>query len=477
MTAVSVRPHVPRVASQKSLSSFNADDYKDEPMVSYRLLLMIASIACLVAPALAVTEQEAERMARQGDFAQAAAAYRALLAQKPQSVPLRLALANTLARDFQWDGAIAEYEAVLRVSPKNIEALRGIGKIRRWQGHIEQSNQAYLQAQAHARNDPEPVLGLAAVQVLDHNFAEARQLYDQAAKKWPQDGDVRQAAYDFARQTNPRAYVFYEGDLSFTTKQAGLAVPFLARDEVGVDYQQEESFLSDTRARTYLRTDHKLLYTHFFGFNHTVDASVRQSRYTYDQPVTAFSAIDHFDEYRVRYTFPVTPEQIVAVRYAARPTTLKTSGQDFLSHKIEAEITSQWTPRFQTLLGTGWLRDLDANATSTSDMSTNILAKAGFQAVLSSRWQMSAKYITNPDLDNTVNSTRLLQADYSDSDVYSALARVRYDDYKQGADQTAYYLGVRIAPSSHLWSEVGAKYVKRGSNNGTYPLVSLVWRF
>jgi len=446
-------------------------------MVIYRLLLMIASITGLIAPALAVTEQEAVRMTREGDFAQAAAAYRALLAQKPQSVPLRLALADALAKDLQWDSAIEEYEAVLRISPNNVEALRGIGKIRRWQGHIEQSKQAYLQAQSLARGDPEPVLGLAAVQALDHNFAEARQLYGEAAEKWPQDGDVRQALYDFVRQTNPRVYLFYEGDLSFTTKQAGLAAPFLSREEIGVDYQKEESFQSDTRDRTYVRTDHKLLYTHFFGFNHAVDASVRQSRYTYDQPVTAFSAIDRFDEYRVRYTVPIVPEQIVAVRYTARPTTLKTSGQDFLSHKIEAEITSQWTPRFQTLLGTGWLRDLDANATSTSDMRNNALAKAGFQAVLSSRWQISAKYITNPDLDNTVNNTRLLQADYNYSDVYSALARVRYDDYKQGADQTAYYVGVRIVPNSHLWSEVGAKYVKRGSNNGTYPLVSLVWRF
>lgn len=446
-------------------------------MVIYRLLLLIASITGLIAPVLAVTELDATRMTREGDFAQAAAAYRALLTQNPQSVLLRLALADALAKDLQWDSAIAEYETVLSTSPNNVEALRGIGKVRRWQGHVEQSKQAYLQAQALARDDPEPVLGLAAVQVLDHNFVEARQLYDQAAKKWPQDGDVRQAVYNFARQTNPRVYLFYEDDLSFTTKQAGLAAPFLSREEIGMEYQQEQSFLSETRTRTYVRTDHKLLYAHFLGFNHAVDASIRQSHYAYDLPVTAFAAIDHFDEYRVRYTVPIVPEQIVAVRYTARPTTLLTSGQDFVAHKIEGEITSRWTPRFQTLLGTGWLRDLDADATSTSNMSTNTLVKAGLQAILSSRWQISGKYITNPDLDNTVNSTRLLQADYSYTDIYSALARVRNDDYKRGADQITYYLGVRIAPNSHLWSEVGAKYVKRGSNNGTYPLVSLVWRF
>jgi len=474
---VSVRPRLPRLTRLTFLSSFSTDDLQDEIMLICRLLLMIAGIACLIVPALAVTEQEATRMARQGDFAQAAEAYRSLLTQNPHSIRLRLALADALAKDLQWDNAIAEYQAALRTSPNNVEALRGIGKIRRWQGHIAQSKKAYLRAQERAADDPEPVLGLAAAQVLDHDFAEARQLYDRAAQRWPRDGDVRQAAYDFARQTNPRVYLFYEDDLSFTTKQAGFAVPFLSREEIGLDYQREESFLSDARTRTYVRTDHKLLYTHFFGFNHTVDASVRQSRYSYDQPVTAFSAIDRFVEYRVRYTVPIVPEHIVAVRYTARPTTLKTSGQDFLSHKIEAEITSQWSPRFQTLLGTGWLRDLDANATSTSDMTNNTLAKAGFQAVLSSRWQISAKYITNPDLDNTVNSTRLLQADYGYNDVYSALARIRYDDYKQGANQIAYYLGVRIVPNSHLWSEVGAKYVKRGSNNGTYPLVSLVWRF
>lgn len=444
---------------------------------SYVLILVAAATAILAQTAYAVTEKEAAEAARGGDFAAAASAYQTLVAQNPKSVSLRLQLADVLAKDRRWDQAVAEYGAVLKLQPNNTEAQRSIGTVRRWQGLMDEARRAYEKARAMDPKDPSAVLGLAATHSLDHDFAGAQKLYDEATQKWPQDGEVKQAAYDFRRQANPRVYVFYEDDLSFQTRQGGVAAPFGAREEIGAETQEESSLQSSTKAKIYVRTDKKLLYTHFFGLQHALDASARQSQYEYNQPVTGFGAIDNFREYRIRYTFPVTREQVVALRYTLRPTTLQLSQQSFNSHKLEAEVSSQWTPRFQTVLGTGWLRDLDGNAITTADLKNNSLLKAGFQVDVADRFQVSGKYITNPDLDNSIDSTRILQADYTFTGTLSGLARYRYDDYKQSADQTGYYLGLRFVPDSHWWTEFGAKSVERGTAKGTYALASVVYHF
>lgn len=448
-------------------------------MTPYRrsVLILAATAAILSHAAYAVTEKEAAAAERAGNFAAAASAYRTLVAQNPRSVSLRLQLADALAKDRRWDEAVAEYETVLRLQPDNAVAQRGIGTVRRWQGHLDEARIAYNRARAMSPNDPSAVLGLAATHALDRDFAGARKLYDEAARKWPQDTEVRQAAYDFRRRASPRVYVFLEDDLSFEARQVGGAAPVGAREEFGAEYQEESSLQSATGAKVYTRTDQKLLYTHFFGFQHALDASMRRSSYEYAQPVTAFSAIDGFEEYRVRYTFPLIPEQVAALRYTLRPTTLKLSQQSFNSHKLEAELTSRWTPRFQTLLGTGWLRDLDENATTTSNLRNSNLVKAGFQADVNNRIQVSGKYITNPDLDNTIDDMLILQADYIFTPLISGLARYRADNYKQGADQTSYYFGLRFVPDSHWWTEFGAKFVERGAADGAYALASVVYRF
>lgn len=419
--------------------------------------------------ALAASERDAAALIRAGDFGEAAQLYRQLVAQQPGSIALRLRLADALAKDRQWQAALDEYQRVLQISPQHIEALDGIGTVRRWQGHVDESKAAYQQARAVAPGQPAGALGLGAALTLDHDYAAARALYAEAEQQWPQDAGVRAAAYDFRRRNNPRIYVYYEDDLSFELRQAGVTTAY-GREELGIEAQRE------TRPNSYTRDDQKLYYTHFLGFNHTIEASLRSSSYSYDLPPAAFSAIDTFQEYRLRYTYPVTPEQVVAVRYTYRPTQL-ISGPSFNSHKIEAELRSTWQPRLRTVLGTGWLRDLDSNALSTADLTDNSLLKAEIEIDASNRLTLGAKYITNPDLDSTVNSMTILQGSYTIDDDWSALARYRYDDYKTGAAQSAYYAGARYTPNSHLWSEFGYKYVERGAGSGNYPLVSLIWSF
>ena len=435
-----------------------------------------ALLLLLIPFALAATEQDAARLAGEGRFDEAAAAYRALVASNPQSVRLRLGLADALSRDRRWDEALAEYEQAIKLSPNNAEALSSIGSIRRWQGHIDESVKAYERMRVAAPQDSAAVLGLAGTYAADHDFTRAQQLYDEAAKRWPGDRSVQNERYNFARQANPRVYVYFEDDLSFQTRIGGVSVPFLAREEIAAEHQQELRFLSQTGLKTFERTDNRLLYTHYFGFNHALETSFKSSSFTYDVPTTSFTAIDKFDEVRVRYAYPIIPEQVASARYTARPTTL-IGGEKFTSHKIEAEIQSQWNPSVQTSLGTGLLHDLKDTAVTTSDTTNQVLWRLGAQVTLSDRADISLRYITNPDLDSSIYSTTLIQAGYTFSETYSGIVRMRFDDYKAPPDQSSYYAGVRITPNSHLWTEFGIKYVTRGLRDGFFGLASVVYRF
>lgn len=453
------------------------------PPKSCRAVLACALLAA-AAPALGATEEEAARAANEGRYEEAEAAYRALIARNPASLGLRINLADVLAKDRFWDEALREYRAALKLSPGNAEAWIGIGTVRRWQGHIDESVQAYEKARAAAPQDPAATLGLAGTYALDHDFSKAEQLYGQAAAKWPKDAGAQQAAYDFARQVNPRAYLYFEDDLSFQDRIAGVATPFGSREDIAYEHQQELRFLSETGEKTFTRTDDRLIYTHTFAYQQTLEASVKHSTFAYEPAAVPTStatppfstSIDSFDEFRVRYAHPFTPEQVGSARLTLRPTTLF-FGQKFVSQKLEADMQSQWNPRLQTTFGTGVLHDLQDSATSESDLSYQVLWRVGAQYAISDRADVSFRYITNPDLDSSIYATTLVQAGYTYSSTYSGIFRVRYDNYKQADNQTSIYAGVRITPNSHLWSEFGVKYAARGPRDGLFGLASVIWRF
>lgn len=441
-------------------------------------LILGSILACGLLNAHADTEQDAVAAARRGDFAAAAAVYKQLVAGNPSSVPLHIDYADALAKDRQWNLAISEYESVLKLQPKNTEAMLGIATVRRWQGNIAEAKRAGEQARVLAPQNSDAQLGLAATYALDHDFENAEKTYEQAVKTWPKDAGVQQAAYDFRRQRNPRLYLFWENDLSFELRQIGVSAPFGAHEEIGAEYQDESSIAPGLgNTRIYTRSDKKIFYTHYFGLNHMLDLSARSSEYQYNVTVTDYASIDTYQEYRLRYTVPLTQEQVLSVRYTPRPTTLKLSKDNFTAHKIETELNSRWTPRLSTLLGVGWLRDLDSNATSAAQLTDRSLVKLGAQLDATNRLSLGAKFITNPDLDNSMNSTLIAEGSYTLTDTWSALGRLRSDDYKTGSDQTGYYVGARFVPNSNWWSEFGLKYATRGTASGTYGLASVSYRF
>lgn len=437
-----------------------------------QLVTVIATLLLVPNLTAAAPIDDARNLERQLRFGEAAAIYQSLVAKKPESIRLRLELADMLAKDRQWDAAVAQYRLVLKQDPGNVEAQRNLAQVLRWSGQIEEAIATYLEAIKRNPDSVDSMLGLAKSYELDHDFGSAQKILDQANGKWPKDKSVNKARYDFARQRNPRLMLFYEDDLSFRSTELGVYLPFSSREEVGVEYQTEE------RPGIYTRTDQKVLYKHYFGSDHSIDARYRSSSFSYTG-MSVFASIGSFQEYRVRYIYPWRPNQVMAVRYTMRPTTL-VGGETFTSHKVEAELRSRWSGKTETTVGTGWLNDLnEAESIAISDvvMATNTLVKLGFQYHVNHRLSLGGKYITNPDLDNTVNATVLLEAGYSLSGSYSSLYRFRNDDYKTGNDSSSLYAGLRYSPGSHLWSEGGIKYVTRGASSGFYPLVSLVYKF
>ena len=267
-------------------------------------------LACFITffhlPAQAVSEQEAASADRRGDFSVAAEAYKQLVALNPSSAALRLKYADVLAKNREWNAAINEYETMLKLHPNNTEAVLGIATVRRWQGNIREAKRANEQARLLSPTHSDPVLGLAATYALDHDFDNAGKLYSQAVTTWPADTGVKHAAYIFQRQRNPRLYLFWENDLSFESRQAGVNIPFGGREEIGVEYQDETSIAPALgNARIYTRSDKKAFYTHYFGLNHMLDFSARTSEYQYNVTIASYTGIDTYQEYRFRYTVPL----------------------------------------------------------------------------------------------------------------------------------------------------------------------------
>jgi hypothetical protein len=415
--------------------------------------------------------KDADTLMKERRFADAAIEFAKQVEKSPKDVKLRLRYAEALSYSRQWPEAIEQYQTVLELDPKNSEAKRSLGGLYRWSGDIDHSIQSYNAALEQNPKDVSAQLGLAATYRLDHDFKLATETYAQAEKQAPQDANIKQDVYNFKRDKNPRAYGYYEKGLTSTSIWGGVAVPFLSREEVGYEYQDE------IRTDIYTRSDHKVGYRHYFGYNHDFEFRYRASTFNYDNPVSAFAAIDTFDEYRFAYLVPVTVNHAIRARYTFRPTTLKTTGSTFDSHKVEAELRSTWTPRFNTVLGTGWLRDLPEDAVNTSQLTENSLVVAKLEGTVGSDTQLSASYITNPDLDNSIDRTFILQAGQGINADFSWLARYKIDDYKIGDDESSLYGGLRYIPNAHLWSEFGLKYADDGTDTGIYPLASVVWKF
>jgi tetratricopeptide (TPR) repeat protein len=372
---------------------------------------------------------------------------------------------------FRWQDAERIYREQIARDPQDADAWRSLARVLSWSDRLAESRIAYQTAARLDTDSPSALLGIASTLQRDRAFEEAQKLYAEAATRWPGDEDVQEAVRGFTRERRPRAQLSHEDDLSFRNSLLGLSLPLGGRHQVLLEREEEE------RPRSNTRTDNKLGYTYHFGLNHSFDVRARMSSYEYLGPTTDFAAIDEFEEYRLTYRRPITSAHQITLRYSYRPTRLAASGGEFDSHKYEASLRSQWTPRVATTVGTGSLTDLASGASSPTQLDDNQLVRIGIDVRATTRFSVSASYITNPDLDNSVDATTLLQTSLDVADSYSVVTRLRSDDYRSGEDQRSVFVGFRYFAGAHIWAELGVKHVERGARNGLYPAGTVVYRF
>lgn len=115
------------------------------------------------------------------------------LAKYPENIGIRLEYARLLSYEKLFDKAREQYQAVLRAQPTNLRAQVGIAKITSWQGDQEgalaryngilEKNPSYYDAQ----------VGKAFTLLWMGRQAEARPLLEAAARRYPDDQEVRDA--------------------------------------------------------------------------------------------------------------------------------------------------------------------------------------------------------------------------------------------------------------------------------------------
>ena len=106
-------------------------------------------------PASIAFAQLAEEYRRAGRYVEAVAACRVGLARHPGYLSARVTSGRALIELGQLDEAQQEFERVLRSSPENLAALRGLAEIHHKRGALPEALTQYKAALSLARNDPE----------------------------------------------------------------------------------------------------------------------------------------------------------------------------------------------------------------------------------------------------------------------------------------------------------------------------------
>ena len=122
----------------------------------------------------------AEREHRAGRLAEAAGAYRQIIALRPDNAEMHNYLGNVLLVQGQLDEAAAQYEQARRFKPNLVQALNNLGNVFRQQGQPDQAAARYRQVLALRPDLAEPHNNLGNVLFNQGQLDEAAVHYKQA---------------------------------------------------------------------------------------------------------------------------------------------------------------------------------------------------------------------------------------------------------------------------------------------------------
>lgn len=150
------------------------------------LLSIVLAVACAaVFPAMAGDVETGNERIRAGDYAGAAAAYRARLAAYPADRDARYGLARALAYSGDHPGAEREYKALLAADPKDVEAGLGLADVLAWQKKYAEAGEILSSLAAERPDDVEILLRQGKVALWAGDLPTARLRFERVLSLSP----------------------------------------------------------------------------------------------------------------------------------------------------------------------------------------------------------------------------------------------------------------------------------------------------
>jgi len=165
------------------------------------LLFFASAVVCaVVLPAVAGDVETGNERLRAGDYAGAAAAYRARLASFPADRDARYGLARALAYSGDHPGAEREYRALLAADPKDVEAGLGPADVLTWQKKHGEAGEILSALAAERPDDVEILLRQGKAALWAGDLPAARLRYERVLSLSPGNEEANRgiAAVDAA---------------------------------------------------------------------------------------------------------------------------------------------------------------------------------------------------------------------------------------------------------------------------------------
>jgi YaiO family outer membrane protein len=183
---------------------------------------------------------QAQELERQQRYAEAIAAYRAYLMQRPENDEVRTALAKLLAWEGQHAEAAALYRDVLTRHPADLDVRLALALTLSWQKQFEEARKIYEGVLLEESDNREAKKGLADITFWEGDRATALALYESLYAEHPDpeiDRQIKAVKAELA--ISPRAPVGRE--------VAGLRLPYRDYAKIGYGHYSYTKGIPDER--------------------------------------------------------------------------------------------------------------------------------------------------------------------------------------------------------------------------------------
>jgi len=130
----------------------------------------------------------------------------------PDNLAARAALAEVMTNSGDRglrSAAIAQYQAILREEPSNVQARLGLGRVYSYNGNYPQARAQFNQILTTQRTNEDALLGLAETERFAGEPFEARRLYNRVIDLNPRNEQAREGLSNVRRLTSPSITASY----------------------------------------------------------------------------------------------------------------------------------------------------------------------------------------------------------------------------------------------------------------------------